>query len=168
MISTPVKIGLVLLLSASVLGGVSTWGYRKGAANIQQQWDRERATLLAAALKVEQDNRAKETAHKVQTSALEAKLREAEAQYEEALATVRSDYGDWLRTSNERAARYRLWSEASTSERDRLADHAAKLDASLAEGREVVAEFRVALGQCQRDLKALGEQITLDRELIGE
>ena len=66
------------------------------------------------------------------------------------------------------AARYRLWSEASTSERDRLANHAAKLDASLAEGREVVAEFRVALGQCQRDLKALGEQITLDRELIGE
>lgn len=168
MISTPVKIGLVLLLSASVLGGVSTWGYRKGAANIQQQWDQERATLLAAALKVEQDNRAKEAQHRQKTVALEALLKEAEAQYEEALATVRTDYGDWLRTSNERAARYRLWSEASTSERDRLADHAAKLDASLAEGREVVAEFRVALGQCQRDLKALGEQITLDRELIEE
>ena len=168
MISTPVRIGLVLLLSASVLGGVSTWGYKKGAASIQQQWDRERATLLAEALKVEQDNRAKETAHKVQTSALEAKLREAEAQYEEALASVRSDFGGWMRASDERATRYREWSEASASERDRLADHAAKLDASLAEGREVVAEFRVALGQCQRDLRALGEQITLDRELIGE
>lgn len=166
------KAGIALLLSASVLGGVSTWAYWKGHSSgsnsVQQAWDKERATLLAEAVKVEQDNRAKETAHRVHTSALEAKLKEAEAQYEEALAAVRADFSGWLRASEGRAARYREWSEANSGERDRLADHAAGLDASLAEGRELVAEFRVALGQCQRDLKALGEQIALDRDLIGE
>jgi len=172
LISSGQKIVLTLLLSASLLGGVSTWAYKKGYSSgssyVQQAWDKERATLLAEAVKVEQDNRAKETAHRVQTLALEAKLKEAEAQYEEALAGVRADFGGWLRASESRAARYREWSETQSGERDRLADHTAKLDASLAEGRELVAEFRVALGQCQRDLKALGEQITLDRGLIGD
>lgn len=162
------KLFAVLLLSASVLGGVSAFAYRKGAASVQQSWDKERATLLAGALKVEQDNRAKETAHKIETAALSARLVEAEARYEEALAAVRVEFGGWLRQSEDRAARYRGWAEGQSGERERLADYAARLDASLAEGRELVAEFRVALGQCQRDLKALGEQITLDRGLIGE
>ena len=166
------KTTMIVLLSASVLGGVSTWAYCKGHASgsssVQQAWDKERATLLAAALKVEQDNRAKETAHKVATAALEAKLKDTEARYEEALAAVRTDYGNWLRQSEDRATRYRRWAEGESGQREHLANYAAQLDASLAEGRELVAEFRVALGQCQRDLRALGEQITMDRDLIGE
>lgn len=162
------KLLVVLLLSASVLGGVSTWSYRKGASSVQQAWDIERASLLAAALKVDQDNRAIEQAHRLETAALEAKLKEAETRYEEALAAVSLEFGGWLRQSEDRATRYRGWAEGESGERERLADYAARLDASLAEGRGLVAEFRVALGQCQRDLKALGEQITLDRGLIGE
>ena len=162
------KLIAVLLLSASVLGGVSTWAYWKGQASIQQDWDRERATMLAAALEVEQDNRAKERAHRLETAALEAKLKEAEANYEEALAAVRSDFAGWLRQSEDRAARYRGWAEGQSDQREHLANYTAQLDASLAEGRELVAEFRVALGQCQRDLRALGEQIVIDRGLIGE
>lgn len=166
------KTAMIVLLSASVLGGVSTWAYWKGHASgsssVQQEWDQERATLLAAALKVEQDNRAKETAHKIETAALEAKLHDAEVQYEEALAAVRLEFGSWMRQSEDRSARYRGWAEGESSERRRLADYTTQLDASLAEGRELVAEFRVALGQCQRDLKALGEQITMDRDLIGD
>lgn len=162
------KTAMIVLLSASVLGGVSTWAYWKGAASIQQEWDRERATLLAAAMKVEQDNRAKENAHRLETAALETKLREAEAKYEEALAAVTAEFGGWLRQSEERATRYRGWAEGESGQRERLADYTAQLDASLAEGRALVAEFRVALGQCQRDLKALGEQITMDRDLIGD
>lgn len=166
--STGSKLLISLLLSATVLGGVSTWAYRKGVETTQQAWDRERATLLAAALEVEQDNRAKERAHNLETAALEARLREAEANYEEALAAVRTDYGNWLRQSEDRATRYRGWAEGESDQREYLANYAAQLDASLAEGRELVAEFRVALGQCQRDLRALGEQIVLDRGLIGE
>lgn len=166
------KTAMIVLLSASVLGGVSTWAYWKGHASgssfVQQAWDKERATLLAAALKVEQDNRAKERAHNLETAALEARLREAEANYEEALAAVRTDYGNWLRQSEDRATRYRGWAEGESGQREHLANYAAQLDASLAEGRELVAEFRVALGQCQRDLRALGEQIAMDRGLIGE
>lgn len=166
--STGSKLLISLLLSATVLGGVSTWAYRKGVGVTQQAWDRERATLLAAAMEVEQDNRAKERAHNLETAALEARLREAEANYEEALAAVRTDYGNWLRQSEDRATRYRGWAEGESGQREHLANYAAQLDASLAEGRELVAEFRVALGQCQRDLRALGEQIAMDRNLIGE
>ena len=64
--STGSKLLISLLLSATVLGGVSTWAYRKGVATTQQAWDRERATLLAAAMEVEQDNRAKERAHNLE------------------------------------------------------------------------------------------------------
>ena len=164
----PSKSVIFVLLSALVLGGVSTWAYRKGVATTQQAWDRERATLLAAAMEVEQDNRAKERAHNLETATLEARLRDAEAKYEEALAGVRTDYGNWMRQSENRATRYRGWAEGQSDQREHLANYAAQLDASLAEGRELVAEFRVALGQCQRDLRALGEQIVIDRGLIGE
>ena len=166
--STPVKVGLIVLLSASVLGGVSAWGYKKGSAHVQQMWDKERATLLATALKVEQDNRAKEAEHRKKTVALEALLKETEAQYEEALAAVRTDFGNWMRVSEERAARYRSWAEAESGQQQRLADHAARLDAALEKGRSLVAEFKVSLGQCQRDLRILGEQIAIDRNLTGE
>jgi hypothetical protein len=161
----------ILLLSVTVLGGVSTWAYWKGfssgSISVQRSWDKERSVLLAAAMKVEQDNRKKEEAHRTVTLALESSLKEAEAQYEETIAVLRSDYAKRLQSSDERAARYRGWSEASSGERDRLADHATNLDRSLTEGRELVKEFRVALGKCERNLKALGEQITMDRDLIG-
>ena len=99
---------------------------------------------------------------------LEAKLKEAETRYEEALAAVSLEFGGWLRQSEDRAIRYRGWAEGQSDQREHLANYAAQLDASLAEGRGLVAEFRVALGQCQRDLRALGEQIVIDRGLIGE
>jgi len=168
MLPIPNKWVLAGLLSALVLGGVSSWSYKKGAENTQQAWDRERATLLAEALKIEQSNRQKESAHRLETIALENRLKEAEARYEEAIAAIHADYDRRLRSSDERATRYRSWAETNSGERDRLADHAAQLDKSLTEGRELVKEFRVALGQCERDLKALGEQIAMDRGLIGE
>lgn len=173
MILNPVnKVLATILLSAAMLGGVSIWAYQKGHSSgssvIQQKWDSERALLLSAALKVEQDNRSREAAHLIETGALEFRLRETEAEYEKALATVRIDFGNWMRSSEQRGASYRNWAEGISGERERLADHAERLDQSLSKGRELVAEFSVALKQCQRDLKSLGEQISIDRNLIGE
>lgn len=171
MISLVPKSVIAILLSASLLGGVSTWAYWKGhssgSATVQQKWDRERAVLLAAALEFKQDTAKRETAHRIETSALEGQLREAEAEYEKALYTVHDKYADWVQLSESRSANYRRWAEGESSQRERLADYTEKLDRSLSEGRSLVEEFRLSLGQCERDIKALGEQIKMDRLLIG-
>jgi hypothetical protein len=95
-------------------------------------------------------------------------LKDAEAEYEQAIADLRTDYALKLQSSDNLATSYHKWAEANSGEQSRLADHAANLDRSLTEGRELVKKFRIALGKCERDLKELGKQIAIDRDLIGE
>ena len=77
-------------------------------------------------------------------------------------------HGKRLLVSQERGAVYQRLAEAGPTERTGLASHAAKLDRALEEGRSVVAELGITLGQREEELKLLGAQITSDRKLMGE
>jgi hypothetical protein len=58
-------------------------------------------------------------------------------------------------------------SKASEAERDRLASHAARLDASLAEGRVVAEQLRATVVERDAQLWLLADIIRADRALFG-
>ena len=157
----------LVLVGAALTGSFYT-GWVSGKANVQTAWNIERSTLAAAANKVEQENRNKEQAHYQETLALTEQLKREKAEYEKALADLESDYTRRMQLSEERAARYREWAEAGDTERGGLADHAARLDIALTEGRALVEELWETVRQRERELRALGEQIITDRRLFGE
>lgn len=65
-----------------------------------------------------------------------------------------------------RAARYRAQAEGDAAARRDLADRCEALDRSLAEGREVAADLRGALGRRDAEVILLVEQIKADRLLL--
>lgn len=155
-------------LSLLVLAGASGLGFYSGKKVTDASWTIRWSESEVIANKRIAEIQEQERSHKAKVAALEAQLAQVETEYEKALADLAADYARRVQSSEARASTYRGWAEAGTSERERLADHAARLDAALTEGRELVKEFRISLGQCQRDLKALGQQINMDRSLIGE
>lgn len=156
-----------LVIVAALTGSFYT-GWTSGKNVIQDAWNTEKQTLLAAANEVISKNKLAEQAHRAETESLKEKLKDAQAEYETNIAAIHADYAGRLQSSEERAARYREWSEAGTSERANLADHAAQLDAALTEGRALVEELWETVRQRERELRALGEQILSDRRLIGD
>ncbi|MEG0976453.1 MAG: hypothetical protein RSF42_17275 [Comamonas sp.] len=69
--------------------------------------------------------------------------------------------------SERRAATYRAQAQADAAARRDLADQAAALDASLAEGLGVVAEIGGALKQRDAEVAVLCDQVNIERRLIG-
>ena len=154
-------------LTAALMGSFLA-GYTYGKDTVQSAWNAEVAITTAAALKAEQENRTKEQAHKQETLALEAKLTEAQKEHEKALADLNAAYAARLQQADNRATSYRKWAEADSTERERLANHAARLDRSLEEGRELVEELWATVRQRERELRVLGDQIKIDRGLIED
>jgi hypothetical protein len=70
--------------------------------------------------------------------------------------------------SERRAATYRAQAQADATARSDLADKAAALDASLAEGIGVVAEIGGALKQRDAEVAVLCDQVNIERRLNGE
>lgn len=156
-----------LVLIAALTGSFYT-GWTTGKNVVQDAWDSEKQVLTAAAEKAISENKLAEQAHRAEAESLKEKLRNAQAEYEANLAAIHADYAGRLQSSEERAARYREWAESGDTERGNLADHAARLDLALTEGRALVEELWETVRQRERELRALGEQILSDRRLIGD
>ena len=61
--------------------------------------------------------------------------------------TIQRDYADRLLNADKRASVYKRLSQSGESERIRLAEHAAKLDRSVEEGRSLLREQQSALAE---------------------
>lgn len=168
MISTGSKVAIAIL-SLGIVAGVSSYkGYEYGSGQVQAAWDAETARLNKLALEKEQENKRKEQEHREALTSLEEEIRKGKEEYEKAIADIESDYDRRMRASEDRSTTYRRWAEASASEQRNLADHAARLDQALTEGRSLVEELRGVVRQREREIKQLGTQLLLDRSLIGE
>lgn len=138
-----------------------------GKAKVQEKWDADVQAHEDEIERLKNEIAQKERAHRAAIQEVKDRLGSAELRYAADLATLRGSYAGKLRESEDRAAVYERLSEAGATERANLASYAAQLDRSLVEGRQVVGELRATVVQRDSQLRALGEQLRADRELIG-
>lgn len=143
-------------------------GHKAGELKVQTAWDldrakRDRATnVLLVKLREKDQQSASET---VRISNDLSKTLDDAAR---AIADAHAASNRRLRDSEARARLYSGYAEAGPTERANLASHAAQLDKSLEEGRGLVEEFRITLGQRDREVVLLGQQIVSDRKAVSE
>lgn len=164
-----VMTAVVILLVA--LLGLQTWklhtkqlAYQTLVAQVEQ----DKQARTAAALKAVNDNTVKQETHATgsQENANEL-LEELTRQRDDAIRVATRN--ERLRIDQERrAATYRAMSEAGAASASALADRATALDRQLTEGVAVVAELRAVVERRDAEVKALMQQISVDRALFTQ
>ena len=161
--------GALMLLIVALLGSGFgyLWGHDNGVnatyakwMEYEQAYQQQVRELEAALTKAEYQFNEKEVA-------LNDRIEENKAAHEAAIADATRTFTERLRKSEGRAKTYAAMSQADADERAALADHAAKLDQSLEEGRHLVRELRETLGQRDREIMMLGEHIQNVYQLIN-
>lgn len=153
---------LIAAVSAVLAYGL---GDSHGATRVQQKWDGQTTQQAQAETAQAITTRTKESNHADQ-------ITEALDTYQAARTPAVADAAERLaraerlqRTAEGRAAQYRAMSQAGSAERDRLASHAARLDASLADGRRVAEQLRSTVVERDQQLQLLADVIRADRAL---
>lgn len=153
-----------LAVLAVVLGSgylVYQRGYKDGFRDVQSEWRLRETALVARVAKLEfqHDQDQKEIADEAE------RTRKEHAAVD---AAVRVEYEQRLSASARRAEVYRTQATASAATAGDLAAHAARLDAALERGINLVQRLQAALGLREDQLKLLGEQLQRDRALASE
>lgn len=164
MLGYGLAIAAALFLGSKVYG----WIFDRGAESVQVLWDKETADYNAEIARLKTEFNDKEVAHRDTNRKLNDDLAQARLDNANALAAAQLDFAQRLRNSEQRSAVYQRQAQGGTAQCGDLANHAARLDASLEEGRFVVRELRDLVGLRDRQILALSAQIRNDRTLIEE
>lgn len=165
---TKITLAAVAVLIAAALGAIVYGiGRNDGAASVQQQWDNDKTKQAQAVADQATTTRTKESTHA-------DKITEAVDNYQAARTPAAADAAERIaraerlqRTAEGRAAQYLAMSQAGNTERSRLASHAARLDASLADGRRVAEQLRATVVERDQQIRLLADVIRADRALAG-
>ena len=155
----------VVAATALTLWGTYYLGSSSGKDHVQQQWDAQKVKDLQAANKLRDEYRLRESKYQQTITTVESELRNAQTQHQSELSRLTAEYTGRLLKSEGRVGVYQRQAQGSAADRERLASHAAQLDRSLEEGRQLVAELRATVGLREEQLKSLAAQIRADREL---
>lgn len=107
-------------------------------------------------LKQQVENQQKEQAFNETINNLTVNLTETRIRYENTVNRLKSTYANELLKSEQRAELYKRYSEADKAKQRALAEHTARLDRSLTEGRELVKQLTEAIRTRDAQLRALG------------
>ena len=134
-------------------------GYSAGSSEVKQQWAAEQKANTAKAneLKVNYEEQLNE--YRQKTDSLSKEIYDTRTQYDNRIATIKSDYTNRLLNSEQRASVYKRMSEAGRCTSDDLSAYTAKLDRSLTEGRELVRELRELIKLRDQQLNQLGKEL---------
>lgn len=135
-----VAVGMIIIF----LGGM------KIGADIQSaKYTKEKMRIQEQTTELIQQYRAKVEEHAKRQLDLIQELNDAKQQHQTIVSNLRSEFSARMLESENRGKIYRNRAEAAGTECKALAEHAARLDRSLTEGRELVKEFRADLEQCR-------------------
>ena len=134
-------------------------GYSAGSSEVKQQWVAEQKANTAKVneLKVNYEEQLNE--YRQKTDSLSKEIYDTRTQYDDRIATIKSDYTNRLLNSEQRASVYKRMSEAGRCTSDDLSAYTAKLDRSLTEGRELVRELRELIKLRDQQLNQLGKEL---------
>lgn len=107
-------------------------------------------------LKQQVENQQKEQAFNETISNLTVNLTETRIRYENTVNKLKSTHANELLKSEQRAELYKRYSEADKAKQRALAEHTARLDRSLTEGRELVKQLTETIRTRDAQLRALG------------
>ena len=134
-------------------------GYSAGSSEVKQQWAAEQKanTVKVNELKVNYEEQLNE--YRQKTDSLSKEIYDTRTQYDNRIATIKSDYTNRLLNSEQRASVYKRMSEAGRCTSSDLSTYTAKLDRSLTEGRELVRELRELIKLRDQQLNQLGKEL---------
>lgn len=118
-----------------------------------------RAQYQEKLLKLQLESNDKERAYNENMQALSSDLTETRLRYENSINQLKSSYTDELLKSEQRAELYKRLSQSDQAKQRDLAIHAARLDRSLTEGRELVKQLTETIRVRDNQLRALGVYI---------
>ena len=137
-----------------------------GQNRIQTKWDQAVIAKNAEIDRLKEEIRDKERTHQVESERLSNALLQSTNNHSQELAAIQRDFTQRLQQSTQRGQIYERNSQGTATERASLASHAAQLDSSLEEGRQLVKEFGATLRLREDQLRFLGQQIISDRKLF--
>ena len=107
-------------------------------------------------LKQQVENQQKEQAFNETINNLTVNLTETRIRYENTVNKLKSTHANELLKSEQRAELYKRYSETDKAKQRALAEHTARLDRSLTEGRELVKQLTETIRTRDAQLRALG------------
>lgn len=159
---------LTTLGFCSVVVIIFLFGSNYGSNKITSKWNQEKLEYskrmnAALASKAEAEKLAQKT-----VTISEDKLNEAKTQFTASLNAVSADYDKRLLDSRTREGVYKRQAEGSSSEQQRLAVHAAELDRSLVEGKEVARQLAATVRLRDAEIIALANVIRAYETMLKE
>lgn len=151
---------------ALLIGAIFFLGSNYKDAQWEAKWAQDKLEYSREIDRLKDVTRTKEQEHATETSKLQSKIAEQVRLHEVALAAVRAEFTQRLRSSETRAGIYQRQAEAGPAQCRDLAAHAARLDRALEEGRGLVQELRLTVGQRDNAIRSLSDQIRADRKLF--
>lgn len=159
------KFCTILLVAASA--AIIYWvGYEQGKHSVQEKWDEQKLLDSKAIDKIKGEQDVLNRQHSYEVGLLESRLETVNKNYEDTINTITSQYADRMQQSEKRATIYKRKAEAGTIECSSLASHAARLDSSLEQGRQLVEELRATVRLRDGQIIELSNQIRADRKLL--
>lgn len=155
-----------VLVSAILIGSGYLVGNTNGQRKVNLEWSLAKESYNQELLRLADFIGRLESDHRQETSDKQRELNNAQKKYESTITDLRSKYVDSLRDSESRGQAYVDWLENRSTDTGTLASHAARLDRSLTEGRSLVQELRGIIEFRESQLRSLGSQIMIDRDLI--
>lgn len=166
--STLIKVGIVLLVLFFLGSWIRHSGVESGKATIQKEFDKYVKDKDAEIAKLVSEYGTKEEKHRLENEGINHDLAEAKEKHAVAISVLRSDLTARLRSSETRAGIYQRQAESGPTQCSSLAEHAARLDTALEEGRSLVREFGETLRLRDKQIIDLGKQIKNDRALLND
>ena len=135
-----VAVGMIVIF----LGGMKI-----GADRESTKYTKEKIKIYEQTAELIQQYRARVEEHAKKQADLIQELNDAKEKHQTIVSNLRSEFSVRMLESENRGKIYRKRAEIAGAECGALAEHTAKLDRSLTEGRELVKEFRADLEQCR-------------------
>lgn len=143
-----------------------TSGYQLGKDKVEYKFTQYKYDQNQEMIKLQEKYKVLENEHNDLESKYIEKLKDVKSEYEGDINTINNDYVIRLLKSEERADFYRNQAKQGSDGLRDLADHAAKLDKSLEEGRSLVKELRATLKLREEQLITMGHIINNDRSKL--
>lgn len=135
-----VAVGMIIIF----LGGMKI-----GADRESTKYTKEKMKIQEQTAEFIQQYRKKVEEHAKRQLDLIQELNDAKQRHQTIVSNLRSEFSVRMLESENRGKIYRNRAETAGAECRALAEHTARLDQSLTEGRELVKEFRADLEQCK-------------------
>lgn len=160
--------GIALAVALVVAFGVAIkWGESIGETNVREEVAQEKLATANQINKLQDEIKESSLVHSREMQEIRDGWTEAQLAYQLDLAGITADYNKRLLLSQTRAGIYQRQAKGSAVEQERLAAHAAELDRTVEEGRQLVGELKATLGQRDSAIRALGSIILTDRKFFS-